>query len=102
MRRGEVWWGELPEVGPRPYLILSRDEAIDKLNRLIVVPATRTVRGIPTEVPIDIDDGMPWPSVLSLDNVGPIRKALLVEPITSLGPVKMEQVCQALRAATRC
>lgn len=102
MRRGEVWWGEIPEEGPRPYLILSRDEAIDRLNRLIVVPATRTVREIPTEVLVDPDDGMPSPSAFSVDNVGSIPKSMLIERITELGPAKMEEVCQALAVATRC
>jgi mRNA-degrading endonuclease toxin of MazEF toxin-antitoxin module len=29
MRRGEVWWYENPEEPPRPWVILTRDEAIE-------------------------------------------------------------------------
>ncbi|HEX3875176.1 MAG TPA: hypothetical protein VHW26_13565 [Solirubrobacteraceae bacterium] len=30
--RGEVWWCELPEVGRRPVVALSRDAAIPRLK----------------------------------------------------------------------
>src|SRR5205814_3908047 len=57
--RGEVWWGEDPDAGRRPLLILTRASAVPVLQSLVVVPATRTIRGIPTEVVVDEDDGMP-------------------------------------------
>jgi len=44
---------------PRPWLILTRDEAIEVLDKLLAVPATTTIRGIPTEVPLGREDGMP-------------------------------------------
>lgn len=45
---------------------------------------------------------MPAACVLAADNVTPIRKALLTERITSLGAVKLAQLCDALRVATAC
>ena len=45
--RGEVWWGEHEEFGRRPYLVMTRDVAIGVLDRVIAVPLTRTIRGIP-------------------------------------------------------
>ena len=47
MRRGEVWWVEHPSAGRRPHLVLTRDAAIERLTRVLGVPATRTIRGIP-------------------------------------------------------
>jgi mRNA interferase MazF len=102
VRRGEVWWYEHPAAGRRPHLVLTRTEAISVLNQVLAVPATRTVRGIPTEIPLDESDGMPTPCVLSLDNVGPIRPALCVERITVLDPAKLRDVCAALAVATMC
>ena len=102
MRRGEVWWYEPPEEAPRPWLILTRDEAIEALDKLLAVPATTTIRGIPTEVPLGRDDGMPTDCVLSTDNTSPILKSLLIERITTLGPQTMAEVCAALVAATSC
>lgn len=100
--RGEIWWYEHREGGRRPFLILTRTEAVPVLNQVIGVPATRTVRGIPTEVPLSEEDGMPLPCVLALDSVSLIRPALCAERITALGPHKMAAVCEALRGATAC
>ncbi len=102
MTRGEVWWYEHPADGRRPYLVLTRDEAIPVLNRVLAVPATRSVRGIPTEVALDAGDGMPQACVLTLDNIESIRPSLCTERITRLGPERMELVCRALAAATGC
>lgn len=100
--RGEVWWYEHPESGRRPYLILTRSEAVPVLNQLLGVPATRTIRGIPTEVALDEADGMPSACVLTLDNISLIRKALCTGYITTLSPVRLAEICQALSAATAC
>lgn len=100
--RGEVWWYEHPEAGRRPYLILTRAEVCAALNQLIAVPATRTVRHIPTEVAVDEDDGMPGPCVLNLDNVTLVRADLCTSRVTRLGPERMRQVCEALATATAC
>jgi mRNA interferase MazF len=102
VKRGEVWWAEEPEEGPRPYLILTRDEAIGKLNKLVVAPATRTIWGIPTEVEIGREEGLNTDSVLSLDNVTLIRKTFLIERMGALRPQKMVEVCAALVSATNC
>lgn len=66
--RGEIWWVEHPQAGRRPYLVLTRQALVPALHALLAVPATRTLRGIPTEVPLDHGDGMPQECALSLDN----------------------------------
>ena len=100
--RGEVWWYEDPRAGRRPFLILTRDEALPVLNQVLAVPATSVVRGIPTEVVLDTSDGMPAECALTLDNVTPIRVALCTDRITRLGSDRMQEVCEALRIATVC
>jgi mRNA interferase MazF len=100
--RGEVWWYEDPRAGRRPYLVLTRQEAIPVLNQLLAVPATRTIRDIPTEVRLGADDGMPTACVLVLDNVTTIRRALCTERITQLSVARMREVCESLRVATGC
>jgi mRNA interferase MazF len=102
VKRGEIWWAEEPEGGPRPYLILTRDQAIPKLNKLIVAPATRTIWGIPTEVELGREEGLNTACVLSLDNVTLIRKTFLIERMGALEPQKMLEVCAALATATHC
>ena len=102
MTRGEIWWGEDPDAGRRPLLILTRESAIPVLKSLIVVPATRTIRGIPTEVVVDQADGVPTRSALSTDNVTTLPKAFLLERICRLEPERMHEVCAALAIATAC
>jgi mRNA interferase MazF len=100
--RGEVWWVEVPDAGRRPACVVTRDAAIPVLSSVVVAPATRTIRGIPTEVALGRDDGMPADCALSLDNLTAVRKALLTERIATLRDAKLDELCQALRAATGC
>jgi mRNA interferase MazF len=102
VRRGEVWWVEHPGAGRRPHLVLTRDAAIPALTSVLGVPATKTVRGIPSEVPLGPADGMPVECVLSLDNTRVVRKTYFVERICELGPDRMAHVCAALAHATGC
>lgn len=102
VNRGEIWWAEHPEAGRRPFLVLTRQAAIPVLDRVLVVPATRTIRDIPTELLLDENDGMPERCALSFDNITTMPKALLMERITKLRVEKLEEVCRALRAATAC
>ncbi len=100
--RGEVWWSEGPQLGRRPVLVLSRSAVLPVLARPLVAPLTTRVRGLPTEVALDADDGMPAPCVVSLDNVQPVAAALLVERVTTLTALRMMEVCRALAVATDC
>lgn len=102
MNRGEVWWAERPEEGRRPYVILTRQSAIPVLNGVLAVPATRTARGIPTEVRVGVEDGMPEECVLSLDKMTVVRKSLLVERICRLRIERLRELCGALGVATGC
>jgi mRNA interferase MazF len=100
--RGDICWIETPEDGRRPMLVLTRAEAIPVLNEVTMAIVTRTIRGIPTEVRLGADDGMPEECVVSLDNLRHIPRALLGEPITSLSGARMNEVCRALAIATGC
>lgn len=102
MNRGEVWWAEHPDAGRRPYLILTRQAAIPVLSGIVVAQISRTVRGIQTEVALDVDDGMPEPCAVSFDNILTIPKWSLTERICQLSLSRLHQVCRALRTATGC
>jgi mRNA interferase MazF len=102
VNRGEVWWIEHPEAGRRPACVLTRQAAIAVLTSVLVAPATRTVRGIPTEVALTRDDGMPDDCALSFDSLTTVPKALLTAKIVALDQSRLDQVSAALRAATGC
>jgi mRNA interferase MazF len=102
VNRGEVWWVEHPDAGRRPACVVTREAAIPVLTSVLVAPATRTVRGIPTEVQLGVDDGMPADCALSFDNLTTVPKALLTERITALPAARQAELCAALRLATGC
>ncbi len=100
MRRGEVWWTQLPRpTGRRPVLLLSRNSAYRVRTAVTVAPVTRTVRSIPTEVLVGRADGLPARSVINLDDIATIPKTLLKERLTSLSPSRMQDVDAAIRFA---
>lgn len=97
MRRGEVWWASLPPpLGTRPALLLSRDTAYRVRTSITVAPLTRTMRGIPVEVALGPEDGMPAACVVNLDNIITVSKARLTERITTISSEKMSAVSRAV------
>jgi mRNA interferase MazF len=102
-RRGEVWWSELPGIGRRPVVVLSRDVAIPRLRRALVAPCTTTVRGLASEVVLEpADDPVPKRSAVNLDSVESISVAMLVERLGVLSADRMRDVCAALEVAVDC
>jgi len=102
-RRGELWWCELPEIGRRPVVVLSRDAAIPRLRRTLVAPCTTTVRGLASEVVLDPeDDPVVRRSAVNLDSVESVSIAVLVERLGALSDERMRQVCTALDIAVAC
>lgn len=100
MRRGEVWWAELPlPVGRRPVVLLSRDEAYAVRNAVTVAEVTSTIRGIPVEVELGPEDGHPKKCVVNLDTIVTVRKDLLIERIALLRDEKIEQINSAIKFA---
>ena len=100
MKRGEIWWAELPRpAGRRPVILLSRDEAYEVRRLVTVAPVTTRVRGIPVEVPLGPKDGLPRECVANLDTVTTIPKDALRERLTVLSRSKMAAVDAALRFA---
>ena len=70
MNRGEIRWYTFRQPDKRrPVLILTRNDVIDQLNEIIVVPVTRTIRSTATEVLLSSDDGMPLECALNFDHV---------------------------------
>lgn len=101
--RGEVWWCELPDVGRRPVVVLSRDAAIPRLRRALVGPCTTTIRGIPSEVVLEPgEDPIPKASAVNLDSVESVSIRTLVERLGRLSDVRMHQICAALEVAVAC
>jgi mRNA interferase MazF len=100
--RGDVWWGEAPDAKGRPYLVLTRDEAIPVLRTVVVAPVTRTVRGIPTEVTLGPAEGLATECVATMDNLLTFPKSMLVRRMGSLSSSRRGEPCQSIAAAFDC
>ncbi|WP_354700809.1 putative endoribonuclease MazF5 [Paraconexibacter sp. AEG42_29] len=101
--RGEIWWSELPEIGRRPVLVLSRDAAISRLRRSIIAPCTTTVRGLASEVVLDPDtDPVPRRCAVNFDSIESISIGMLVERLGRVSDLRMTDVCAALNVAVAC
>lgn len=102
-RRAELWWCELPEIGRRPVVVLSRDTAIPRLRRALVAPCTTTIRGLPSEVLLEPSvDPIDRPSAVNLDSVESVSIAVLVERLGRLSDDRMREICAALEVAVDC
>jgi mRNA interferase MazF len=97
-----VWWGEIENLGRRPFLVMTRSAAIAVLNGVLAAPVTRTVRNIPTEVALGPDDGMPEECAASFDNLRVVPKAYLVDRVCALDATRLAEACAALRASVDC
>ena len=101
--RGEVRLCRFPPPDKqRPVLVLTRSSAISHLKTVTVAPITSTVRGVPSEVILDIDDGMRGQCAVDLHNAVTISQARLGRRLAGLSAARMDQVCDALRFALGC
>ena len=100
MSRGEIrWYTFRPPDKRRPVLILTRDEVIDRLSEIIVVPVTRTIRGLTTEVVLSLDDGMPVVCALNLDHVSVAQGDRIGAQLCTLPESRWPEVRRALLVA---
>ena len=86
-------------MGRRPVVLVSRDRAIAVRASVTVVPTTRRVRGIPVEVALGRDDGLPRACIANADNLMTVAKPRLLRPIGPLAPDKLRAVEDAIRFA---
>lgn len=103
IERGDVRLYRFPPPDKeRPVLILTRGSAIPYLTRVTVAPITSTIRGVPSEVALDAEDGMRQSCVVNLHNVMTVAQQSLGRRLTQLRPRRMEEVCAALTFALGC
>ena len=100
MNRGDIRWYtfRLPDKR-RPVMVLSRTEVLEQLNELIVVPITRTIRGLATEVVLTQDDGMPVTCALNFDHIALAQKDRIGSTLSTLAETRWPEVRNALLMA---
>lgn len=86
----------------RPVLVLTRESAIAHLATVTVAPITSTIRGVPSEVILDADDGMKGRYAVNLHNPITVEQARLGRRVANLSAGRMQEVCAALRFSLGC
>ncbi|ANQ75717.1 MULTISPECIES: type II toxin-antitoxin system PemK/MazF family toxin [Rhodococcus] len=83
----------------RPVLVLTREIIRPHLKHVTVAPITTVMRGLSTEVPVGIANGVDADSVISCENVTTIPSSALGRNIGYLLPAQEESLSAAVRAA---
>ena len=91
-----------PPDKKRPVVVLTRDSAIAYLSTVTVAPITSTIRGVPSEVVLNEDDGMKAPCAVNLHNAVTISQNRLGRRVAQLSSWRMQEVCAALRFSYGC
>jgi mRNA interferase MazF len=100
MRRGEIWWAELPEpIGRRPVVLVSRDEAYEVRRSVAVVEVTTIIRGMATEVRLGRSEGMERRCVANADALHTIAIHRLSARAGRLSADRIQKLDDALRFA---
>jgi mRNA interferase MazF len=103
LERGEVRLCRFPSPDKeRPVLVLTRGSALEYLSRVTVAPITSTIRGVPSEVLLGIEEGMRGPCAVNLHNLVTIDQKALGRCVARLSAPRMRDVCGAIAFALGC
>ena len=100
--QGEFWLLEAPSQKARPVLVVTRNQAIEALDAVVIAPVSSTERRIPTCMPVGPDEGLDHDSVASFDNLAVVPKSLLTARLGVLKPEGVHRMCAALNALADC
>jgi mRNA interferase MazF len=97
MKQLEVRWVDLsPPAGRRPVLLMSRTPAYAYLNSILVAEITPTVRGIPQEVLLGEQEGLPHVAVVNMDALRRIEGRFLGDRLGEIAPARHPELKRAL------
>ena len=96
-QRGQVWWARVDKR--RPVLLVSREQAYDVRRRVIAAEVTTTIRHNAATVELGRRDGMPEACVVNCDNLVTVNQDDLVEYLTTLSAIRMQQIDHSLQFA---
>lgn len=97
MRRGEVRWYRFAAPDKRrPVVVLTRDSVLEYLGEVTIAPVTSTIRGVPSEVLLTPEDGLPRDCAVNLDHVQTVSTAKVGALIAVLTSERMREIRAAL------
>lgn len=96
--RADIFDADLPSLGVRPVLVVTRQVAIPVLSSVTVAMITSTIREIDSEVALGTEQGLDHPCVANCDNLFTISKTRLLRRRGALGS-RSDQLDRALQFA---
>ena len=103
LERGEIRLCSFPRPDKsRPVLVLTRTSAIRYLDRVTVAPITSTIRGVPSEVVLGVEDGLKQPCAANLHNLVTVPKEVIGARLGQLSLARMRQACTSIAFALGC
>ena len=101
-RRAELWYASVPGGKRRPVLVMTRDPMGRHLASVICAPVASTIRGISTELPLGVENGLAHPSVANFDNLLLLPRANLLRRLGRATDEQMASACTAVGTALGC
>ena len=92
----------VPPDKARPVVVLTRDSAIAYLSTVTVAPITSTIRGVPSEVVLNEEDGMKAPCAVNLHNAVTVSQTRLGRRVAQLSSLRMREICAAMLFSLGC
>ncbi len=84
----------------RVFVVLSRQTLIDsKFSSVICAPVYTAYKGLATQVPIGINEGLKHDSSIHCDELMSMPKSVLTNFVGTLPPAKIAMLNQALKVA---
>jgi mRNA interferase MazF len=104
MRRGDIFRVHKPDQDDpkryRFYVLVSRQDLIDSAYSTVVcAPVYTKGRGLSTQVPVGVDEGLKHDSWITCDNLRSISKSALTQFVGSLSRAKLDDLNVALAIA---
>lgn len=99
IRRGDVFDADLPGLGVRPAVVVTRESAIPVLSTVTTVPVTSTIRGHPAEILLNAEHGLDHESAANCDYLQTVQKSHLLRYRGCLGQEHIARLDDALRVA---
>jgi mRNA interferase MazF len=103
LERGEIRLLEFPPPNKqRPVVVLTNSGSIPHLSKVTVAAITSTVRGIASDVVLDVEDGMKHRWAVNLHNLATVDQPVPGRRLAQLSPSRLRQIRSALSFAMGC
>lgn len=80
----------------RPALLLTAERKVHLLSWVSLAPITSTIRGLTTEVPVGVRNGLSQQSVVSCDNITTVPASAIGDTIGVLFPDQEPELARAI------